>query len=225
MNKSIKLSLFACLFGITSLYSQITESKEEKAQKVSELKSVFKYDPLRLLVGEVAFSYERKTGVNSSFEFELGPTISEVKPFNSNHYGFGSSNVKSGIGGFASIGYRYYPVKGTFSGIYISPKIKYKMMNSIYQDASGTIGDFLSTRNQGSFMFNFGVQKWASSKLSFDFYTGVGIGFNNQVYPYQSTIYNYQTNTNSYSWSAKTENYTSLFFNLGVKIGIGYGTN
>ena len=196
--------------------------KEEKYQKINDLKTIVKYDPLRLLTGEIAFSVERKTGLNTSFEIELGPTISEVRPFNVDHLGSTQSSTKSSLGGFASIGYRFYPARGAFRGIYISPKIKYKLMTTIYEAPYGETSDFLGDKSQGTFMFNFGIQTWATSNFSFDFYTGLGLGFANKVTAYQTSVYDNQTNTNTYSWVRKSDNYSTLVFNLGVKIGIGF---
>ncbi len=223
MKNLIKTSIILSLLSVTTLYGQDRITKEEKYQKINDLKTIVKYDPLRLLTGEIAFSVERKTGLNTSFEIEFGPTISEVRPFNSDHLGVGqSTSTRSNIGGFASIGYRFYPAKGAFRGIYISPKFKYKLVNTTYVAPYGTTSDFIGDKSQGTFMFNFGIQTWATSNFSFDFYTGLGLGFANKNYAYQTSVYDNQTNTNIYSWVRKSDTYSTLVFNLGVKIGIGF---
>ena len=49
--------------------------KEKRERILVDSKSVMKYSPLQMVVGEINFGYERKIDEMSSVEFEFGPTL------------------------------------------------------------------------------------------------------------------------------------------------------
>ena len=236
MKITLKNTLFVGLILAKSFNSQAQDEKvividkkdfknlnnEKKEPIVFDGGMVFKFDPTRIIVGEIAFGLEKRIGEYSSLEIDLGPTVSNLTGFNINHYNYNSYyyNEKSGLGIFGSLGYRFYP-KGVFNGLYISPKLKYKLNNSSFVDPSGNLGNQNGSRTQSSFIFNIGFQKWTTKNFSFDFYTGLGIGYEIESKMTTSGYYD-PSYINYYSgWNKTTYKDAKLVFNLGVKVGIG----
>lgn len=196
--------------------------KEPQKQILVENDYVIKFDPLRMLVGELGFSYEKVIGLNSSIEFELGPTISNLYDFNNHFYNSNNSyNTQSGIGLFTSAAFRFYPMNDALNGFYVSPKLKYKSVNTQYIDQTGLLNNETGSKNQIAFMFNMGVQKWLSKQFSVDFYAGLGIGYNyHRDFNYNS-IYDPVTYEYSYVWNKKKYQEARVVCNFGIKVGIG----
>lgn len=194
----------------------VNYSYSQKKEESDPLESVLKFDMMRMLTGEISFSYERSIGTNASLEFSLGPTISQLEPFNNTHVFNQNTKVNSGIGGFASVGLRYYPVRESLKGFYLSPIVKYRIKNSYYEGQNFGLDDQLAYNKLTSFVYNVGIQKWVNQNFFFDFYTGIGIGLkSNQTY-YSS--YNFEQNANE--WIGKTDRSSTLILNLGVKMGV-----
>jgi hypothetical protein len=239
MKITLKNTLFIGLILAKSFNSQAQDEKvivmdkkdfknlknEKKEPIIFNGGMVFKFDPTRIILGEIAFGLEKRIGDYSSLEVELGPTISNLTGFKINHLNYYSSytsyyNEKSGVGIFGSIGYRFYP-KGVFNGLYISPKFKYKLYNSSFVDPSGILENQNGSRTQSSFIFNVGFQKWTTKNFSFDFYTGLGVGYVTNTKMVSNGYYDPSYGNNYPGWSKTTYKDAKLVFNLGVKVGIG----
>jgi hypothetical protein len=197
--------------------------KEPKKKILVENDFVVKFDPTRMLIGDLGFSLERATGLYSSIEFELGPTFSNL--YSGNHYytlgNFSSYDEVSDIGVFGSAAFRFYPMNGAFNGFYVSPKLKYRALNTQFVDHSGSLPDQKGSSNQCSFVFHAGYQLWFTEQFSIDFYAGIGLGYK-QVNEVQANyIYNEITQNYDYSWAKNKYNTTNVVCNLGVKVGIG----
>lgn len=199
--------------------------KPVKSPLLVENDHVFKFDPTRMLVGEIGFSYERVRGINSSFEFEIGPTISNLYGYNNHfyyNYNFPSYYAtQSGLGIFGSVGYRYYPHHDALNGFYVSTKLKYKTLNTEYIDHSGVLPNERGVKNQYSFIFNMGYQVWLSKSFSMDLYGGIGIGYVYNEQMNYSSVYNSTTMLYESTWIKEKYQGANLVFNLGVKVGIG----
>jgi hypothetical protein len=245
MKKIIWLSIGFCSLQTASVFAQdrevviIERDSKSSRQKSSEPRrlvnhiEVFKFDPLRMAIGEINFAYERKIGDQSSFEVELGPTVSNLgrnrfTDFNGTYAG----NRQPGMGVVASLGYRFYPLDGrpAFNQLYVSPKFKYRRYNEIIDagttnDVGGVVGNVLEDAkgfsNEAIFTFNFGYQQWLAERFSFDYYLGVGIGSYYSVTYRPNTAYDGGTNTWVNTWS-KIENRNARFVaTIGLKVGIG----
>lgn len=196
--------------------------KQPRKQILVENDYVIKFDPTRMLVGELGFSYEKVMGINSSVEFEFGPTISNL--YDNNHYYYYSSNsyhTQSGIGVLASAAFRFYPMQEALNGFYVSPKLRYKSVNTMYIDQTGTLSDETGTKNQYSFMFNMGMQRWLSNQFSLDLYAGLGLGYSyNRDFIY-NTFYDPITSQYTSEWTKQKYQGARVVANIGLKVGIG----
>lgn len=201
--------------------------KEKKPQLIVDNSMVFKFDPTRMILGEIDFGFEKKIGTNTSLEIDLGPTISKLggssSHYNPYYYSNGSSyyNERSAIGVFSSVGCRFYPKDGVFNGFYINPKFKYKLINSQFVDESGVLPVARGSKNQYSFMFNMGFQNWVTENFSLDLYAGFGMGYDVVTTVSQYSVYDPYTYTNTSTWKKNTFENAKMVFNLGVKVGIG----
>ena len=94
--------------------------------------NAFKFDPTRMIIGEINFSWETKIKDRLSLEFELGPTVSNLQIGGGNHfYTPGYTETRSKMGILLSAGIRYYPLDDSpvFNNLYVSPRIKYRRYN------------------------------------------------------------------------------------------------
>lgn len=184
---------------------------------------VFKFDPFRMVIGEVNFAYERVIGEQSSLEVELGPTVSNLGRF---RFGVGNSGsqyrINSEMGVFVSGAYRFYPLDGrpALNQLYISPKFKYRRYNESMEGMSpSTLGAIKGHSDESIFTFNFGYQQWLADRFSFDYYFGIGLG------SYRSSSYTamsqYVGSEWQEVWVPQNERYTRFVATIGVKVGIG----
>lgn len=204
--------------------------KEKRERALVENKSVVKFSPLQMVVGEINFGFERKIDEMSSVEFEFGPTLSNVGlTVNDNHYSDplgGGSLVEetSKIGFFGSVGYRFYPMDNSkvMNGFYVSPVLKYRLMNFGIQDYSENLEDTQGSENHMYFTFNFGVQRWLSQHFSLDMFGGIGLGYESHVGYNTATSYDGNTGVYYYYWDKNAYDGVRLVLTGGVKIGIGH---
>lgn len=204
--------------------------KEKRERALVENKSVLKFSPLQMVVGEINFGFERKIDEMSSVEFEFGPTLSNVGlTVNDNHYSDpwgGGSLVEetSGIGFFGSIGYRFYPLDNgkVLNGLYVSPVFKYRLKNFGVHDFTNILPDNKGSENHMYFTFNFGIQRWLSQKFSLDMFGGIGLGYESHMR--FTTISTYDGNTGLYTseWDKTTFDGVRFVLTGGVKVGIGH---
>jgi len=222
------------LMATVSTYAQdeiiIVDRKNYKQKRERQIKQndniqVIKFAPLNMLAGEINFGYERQFGQKGSVDFELGPTISNIGFGLDNHYvdPFNPSTVEnSALGIVVGVGYRYYPLDETeaLNRFYVSPVLKYKLFNTLYEDGSG----FIESTEKGNqsmmnFYFNFGYQAWLSKSFSLDFYCGFGIGMHSERW-YQ-TQSEWVDNEYQYSWLEHNDGGAVYVGNIGIKVGIG----
>lgn len=232
MKNKIILS-FTILIGFTTLHAQqVVVRQQGGSSKTTKRKSVernvenynaFKFDPLRMTIGELNFSWEKRIDDKVSVEFELGPTISNL---GGNRFYFDSYNqyqINSRMGGLISAAVRYYPLEGSWAmnKLYISPRIKYRRFNSEYTALDIPLPNQAAYSNETMFTFNVGYQQWLSDNFAFDYYIGLGIGGYRATNYTMSSIYNGTTMEYDYSWKKYTDDYTRLIGVIGMKITIG----
>lgn len=197
---------------------------KEKEIRLNDNTQAFKYAPLNILAGEINFSYEKQVSQKGSVEIGLGPTISNIGIGINSHYidpTTPSVAERSGMGFFTSVAYRYYPLDATeaLNRFYVSPIVKYKLMNSSFVDESGYLETMKSGDSRLNFYFNFGYQIWASKSFCIDFYGGVGIGYRSYA-EYRSESY-YEDYEWKNKWMKINHSGAQYVANMGIKVGIG----
>ena len=239
MKKSILSTIAAMLVVVTSGIAQqelvIIEQgggryqRAKKPIRMNENTSVFKFTPTQLLAGEINFSFEKQVSKNSSFEIGAGPTISNISIGDNggNHYfdpfyGGSYAYETSALGMFFEAGYRYYPLDETeaLNRFYLSPVLKFKMMNFGLEDASGVLSAQKGSDMRMNFAFNIGYQLWMSKTFAMDFYAGLGIGY--QQYETYFPEATYVDPEYTYAWRKNAYSQARYVFNFGVKVGIGH---
>lgn len=197
---------------------------KRKVKRMVEHKQAYKFDMLRMFIGEINFAYEQRISDKSSLEFELGPTVSNLVLIKENHLGNASNmNRNSGMGILFSAAYRYYPLDGntTFNRLYVSPKLKFSRFNESISANNTSLSDIKGNVTQMMFGFNIGYQQWIADGFAFDYYFGLSIG------SYNSLTYNalteYDGNTNAWKdvWVKEQDKFGRLSATMGVKMTIG----
>lgn len=199
--------------------------KKEKEIRLNDNTRVIKFAPLHLLAGEINFGYEHQLSQKGSIDLELGPTISQIGLGINNHFvdPFNPSIAeRSALGAVIGVGYRYYPLDKTeaLNRFYISPTLRLKWMNTLYEDPAGLLqGSQRGGITKANFTFNFGYQVWASESFAMDFYMGFGIGLRGERwYSFDQT---FQNNEWSYNWIEHNTSGAVYVGNMGIKVGIG----
>lgn len=204
--------------------------KPKTVRPLVENNSVMKFNPLQMIVGEINFGFEKKIDEMSSVEFEFGPTLSNIGfTVNNNHYYYfepyygPNAQETSGVGFFASAAYRFYPMdKGlVLNGFYVSPVVKYRLMNFGVHDYTETLEDQKGNENHMYFTFNFGFQRWLSERFSLDMFGGLGLGYEAHVHYRVMNTYDDVTGQYTYSWDKNAYSGVRFVFTGGIKIGIG----
>lgn len=202
--------------------------REKKERTLVDHKSVMKFSPLQMVVGEINFGFEKKIDEMSSIEFEFGPTLSNVGlTVSANHYNdpWGGSQIgeTSKIGFFGSAGYRFYPMDNgkVLNGFYVSPVLKYRLMNFGIHDYSENLTDTKGSENHMYFTFNFGFQRWLSQNFSLDMFGGIGLGYESHLRYTTAASYDGNTGVYSYYWDKNAYDGVRFVLTGGVKIGIG----
>lgn len=191
-------------------------------RRMVEHMNVFKFDPLRMSIGEINFAYERVLDDPMSLEIELGPTVSNL---GRNRFFVDQSTQytkNSAMGVFTSVAFKFYPLDGrpSLNQLYISPKFKYRRYNEMIEGGStSTLPGIKGFSNESIFTFNFGYQQWLADRFSFDYYFGIGIG------SYASTTYQassaFVNNEWQETWLRQDDKYTRFVATIGMKVGIG----
>lgn len=201
------------------------DKRKTKEIRYNDNIEVFKFAPLNMLVGEINFGYERQVSQKGSIDIEVGPTISKISLGIDNHYidpNMGpTADDNSGLGFFTTFGYRFYPLDETeaLNRFYVSPVLKFKLLNHTVEDLSGTLQNAKGSNTQLNFYFNFGYQLWAAKSFSVDFYGGVGIGYQQLVD--HRIEYQYVNNDWNYYWFKTSSSGARYVANVGIKFGIG----
>lgn len=239
MKKSILSTIAALLVIVTSGIAQqelvVIEQvngryqRAKKPVRLNDNVGVFKFSPTQLLAGEINFSYEKQFSRYSSFEIGAGPTISNIAfgDNGGNHIiqgiGIGAYTYQtSRVGMFLEAAYRYYPLDDTeaLNRFYLSPVLKFRMMNFGLEDASGLLSATQGSDMRMNFAMNVGYQLWLSKTFSMDFYTGLGIGYQQVETFYPENTYIDPNWT--YVWRDNSYTQARYVFNFGVKVGIGH---
>lgn len=226
--------LFACFSG---LYASAQDDKivivdryqpakrptqERMPRRMVDLNQVFKFDPIRMGIGEINFAYERVVGEQTSIEVELGPTVSNLgrnRFVSGNNPGGTILNKYSEMGVFGSFAFKFYPLDGrpALNQLYVAPKFKFRRYNETIE--SPTLGAIGGHSNQAIFTFNFGYQQWLAQRFAFDYYVGFGLG------SYRGTSYSTVAEYNGTDWTevwlAEKERSTRFVATIGIKVGIG----
>lgn len=197
---------------------------KRKGKRVVEHKQAYKFDMLRMFIGEINFALEQRVSDRSSVEFELGPTVSNLVLIKDNHLGNSANYSRnSAMGVLFSAAYRYYPLDGntTFNRLYVSPKLKYSRFNESISAPNTSLSDIKGNVSQLMFGFNIGYQQWVADAFAFDYYFGLNIGnYNSLTY---NAITQYDGNTNSWkdAWVKDQDKFGRLSATIGVKMTIG----
>jgi hypothetical protein len=236
MKRANGLLLLASIFISTLTFAQedviiidkgkLKSYKSEREIKLNDNIQVFKFAPLNMLGGEINFGYERQVSKKGSIDIEIGPTISKIGLGVNSHFvdpwsTTPTSIENSGMGFLTTFGYRFYPLDETeaLNRFYVSPVLKYKLLNHTVEDLSGTLQDANGSNSQFNFYFNFGYQLWAAKYFAIDFYGGIGIGYQNiRDYYIASEFVNNDWN---YYWQSDIAKGARYVFNAGIKVGIG----
>ena len=197
------------------------------AQKDNHSKFAIKYSPTQLISGELHFGYEQRVLPQSSIEATLGPTISEIglPILLFDNLIIGNASRESGLGFFAGLSYRYYPLSGYATaprGLYIAPEIKYRLYNTKYVDNQYALGERTGGTTQLMFKFHTGYQFWLGSKFSIDVYTAVGVGTTSlKSYSTNQPYDPISGNFGAPEWSEYSRSRVSFVGSFGFKVGIG----
>ncbi|MDC3253255.1 DUF3575 domain-containing protein [Crocinitomicaceae bacterium] len=234
MNLTKPLCLLFLLFMTSASFAQnevmVIDRKNYKKNRSRDIRlnentQIVKFAPLNLLAGEINFGYERQISQKSSLDLEIGPTLSNLRTGLNNHLIdlFEPVTIASSALGFLiGASYRYYPLDETeaLNRFYVGPVLKYKLMNSRYEDISNILPD--SPRGSFSrlnFYFNFGYQFWLSKSFALDVFGGLGIGYHSQT-TYVS-VFNFIDDQWQNSWQERNQSGGILVGNVGLKLGIG----
>lgn len=227
--KTTLLLVFTFL-GITWSTAQLGSVRDicatgrHRGDQASPERRIYKYDPVRLIVGDIAFSLEQRVGYRSSLELELGPTVDGLDRKFAGIADPYKMESEGKVGYFTSFAYRFYLLQQqqAFRMLYLSPKLYYHHGVSSYtftppaeSDQGPLTGD--GTRNRFQFLFNVGFQWRFGWNHYVDIYAGPGIGGSTTILP----LYAWNQSTHSYSLVYEKRLSAQLVYNFGVKIGIG----
>lgn len=198
--------------------------KKRASDRNVENYNAFKFDPFRMAIGEINFSWETRIDEKVTLEFEAGPTVSNLGGgrFSING-GTESYQEQSGMGGLISAAVRYYPLEGywAMNKLYVSPRIKYRRYNSNYHSEDVVVSDQRAYSNETIFSFNIGYQQWFSENFAFDYYIGMGIGTYKGTSYTMSSVYDGNTGLYTNSWDKTTDQYAHFVGVIGMKVTIG----
>jgi hypothetical protein len=223
----INLAAFAQEERVVIVKREDHKSSYKKAERDIDNYNAFKFDPLRMAIGEINFSWEHRIDDNLTFEVEMGPTVSNL---NNNRFyvtddpsTVSSYQVNSQMGFLTSVALRYYPLEDSkaMNKLYVSPRIKYRRFNESYSTNVANLADQRAGSNEFIFSFNLGYQQWLSHNFAFDYYIGMGIGsFNGNRY-YLAETYDGNSNSWSYNWKEEKAQYARFVGVIGLKVSIG----
>lgn len=237
-----KVILISCLLTSLSVFAQrevividrnAAPEKRSKSHEEDYLTrdwvqhdNVFKFDAMRLIIGDIALSYERVIGQKTSLEFEAGPTLSNLGLNRLNFHNDGSLNgtKNSGLGGFGSIAIRFYPLDGrpALNQFYVSPKYKYRQYNEMISPNQGSaLAERAGYSKQNIFSFNFGIQQWVAKQFALDYYVGIGIGHSVDRYSTANSYYDSATMEWKEEWIDQSSKTANVVLSIGIKCGIG----
>lgn len=203
-------------------YRKPSSTRKPRELRTVECFNAFKFDPTRMIIGEINFSWETKIKDRLSLEFELGPTISNLQIGGGNHFIDNGPEARSKMGILLSGGLRYYPLDDSpvFNNLYVSPRVKFRRYNEMYHDMNDVLADQRAFSNELIFSFNVGYQQWVSEKFAFDYYFGLGIGSYRAKSYYIASSYNDITGEWTNVWDEQNEYAARLRGVIGIKVSI-----
>lgn len=198
--------------------------REKPTIRTVDHQHVLKFDPFRMMVGELNFAIEEKLGERITAEISVGPTISNLTVFSGNFFDDSSEKRVSQFGGFFSAAIRFYPLDNylAFNRFYVSPMVRYRRFNEDIIPFDPTLEKQKGFTNSTAFVFNVGFQQWISKSLSIDYYVGFGLGkLKEETF---QTVYEYDpiTYEGIQKFIKVSEDRAQFVFNTGIKIGIGW---
>jgi hypothetical protein len=202
-------------------------SVKPKVDRNVENYNAFKFDPLRMAIGEINFSWETRVGEKTTLEFEAGPTISNLgrnRPeYYDPYYNPLAVHTDPAMGVLLSGAVRYYPLEDyhAMNKLYVSPRIKYRRYNENYVSPVASLSDERGYSNEVIFSFNVGFQQWLSNNFAFDYYIGAGIGSYTASTSSVVASYDENTQSNVYSWERFNEKSARFVGVIGLKVTIG----
>ena len=210
----------------TPVKKSISPEDDFLSDKWVQHTNVFKFDAMRLIIGDIALSYERVIGQKTSLEFEAGPTLSNLGLNRLAFHDDGSLNgaKSTGLGGFGSLAIRFYPLDGrpALNQFYISPKYKYRQYNELIASNQGSaLADRAGYSKQHIFTFNFGIQQWVAKQFALDYYVGIGIGHSNDRYSTANSYYDEVKMDWAEEWVDQSSKTANVVLSIGIKCGIG----
>ena len=240
MKRTIYQSLLITLFAFSANAQQevvivrqsdhskpVKVVKEKKPARNVENYNAFKFDPFRMAIGEINFSWEHRIHEKTTLEFEAGPTISNLRKnrfsISQDMVGTGYYERESAMGVLVSAAVRFYPLEDfqAMNRIYVSPRFKYRRYNESVVSSEPGLGPIRGYSDEMIFSFNIGYQAWLSNNFAFDYYIGAGIGsYNGRTYQTMST-YDGNTDSWTYSWQPLNKRYASFVGVIGMKVTIG----
>ncbi|MBN9293026.1 MAG: hypothetical protein J0G96_03500 [Flavobacteriia bacterium] len=230
----------ACLVLATS----VSFSQKHRADTAGKAPKVFyapknavKFDIVKLLVGDMAFAYERAVSFNSSIEVELGPTISRYGLNRMNFLGLvanipnydydGSYRREGTIGGMFSIAYKHYLLKNrpAMNGLFIAPRFKFRNYNDVGNFSSyspSLTQDYKNSLNQFMLVFNLGMNHWFSNSFGIEYYVTFGLTMNNFKYHYYTEYYTDTDGLWHYDVVKTQKNFFNPTIGTGFKLNFGF---
>lgn len=220
---------FFCPFVLLSQHKTDKETQDYIDGKYVQLSNAIKFDPVRMIIGDISFSYERVVGQKASLELEIGPTISNtgLNRLNFNFIddddinGFSVGN-ESALGILGSLAFRYYVLNGrpAMNQLYISPKYKFRQYNEMNNASGYNLESIKGGIQQHIFTFNIGMQFWVSKSFSLDCYVGFGLTSNHRTR--YAVVENYTGSEYVYDWYKYTKNSVNPTISTGLKLGLGF---
>lgn len=234
MKTAVLATLASLVLSIGSTYAQnervyvVMDDDKPKKSRFSSVKevnhlNVIHHDPIRMMAGEIGFSYERVVKEKLSIEIGVGPTLSGLG-FTRFFDFTETTSTNSRFGFLGEIGLRYYPLNdmSALNKLYVMPSIKFRQFNVEYNANGIDLPNTTGYQNDLSYNFNIGFQQWLSDGFSFDYYIGFGLGMRYTQSFYASEDYNPDTQMFEPRWIGTYDQLPRLNFNLGLKVGLGW---
>lgn len=199
------------------------DNSRTKSGRVVEHMNVIHHDPIRMMTGEIGFSFERVLKEKLSIEIGAGPTLSGIGFTRFFSFDQGTTTA-SRIGFLAEVGIRYYPLNDmpALNKLYIMPSVKFRQYNVDYEANAISLPNRRGYQNDISYNFTVGYQQWLADGFSFDYYAGFGLGMRYSQSFYAVDDFNPETQQFEPRWIGTYNQLPRLYFNLGLKVGLGW---
>lgn len=206
--------------------------------------NALKFDILKTVIGDITIAYERKVGIKSSIEIELGPTVSNYglnamttnsfsDNMNDSYDSYSYINREGDFGFLASFAFRSYLLNGypALNGLYVGPKVKFKNYNDIGRlkdPFEAAPEDMMKNQlNQLFIIFDVGMTHWFSPSFGIEYYATFGLTMNFMNYSKFKFDYDPDLDTNNsmqyntYTVNRTSRRYFNPTFGIGFKASFG----